>query len=252
MIAEPLDEELSKAIEAGKISPRDDFKARARILADDYGWDVTDARKIWCFRSRYHRCQLAGRPDQGCSVPERNQGFCRLRFPVGYARGSCCRRAHASIRFNIMDVTLHADAIHRGGGQIIPTARRVLYASALLAEPGLLEPVFLVEIQVSRAGHGWYLRCPYPTTWSRLQRGAASRYSSLHHQGLPARHGVLRFQRRSSLCTPVARPSPSPSSITGRFCLVDRPLMEPRRSARLCRRCVSARVSRLRFQVSTT
>ena len=53
------------------------------------------------------------------------------------------------VRFNIHDVTLHADAIHRGGGQIIPTARRCLYASVLTAEPRLLEPVYLVEIQVS-------------------------------------------------------------------------------------------------------
>lgn len=36
-----------------------------------------------------------------------------------------------------MDVSLHADAIHRGGGQIIPTARRVYYAAFLDAEPGL-------------------------------------------------------------------------------------------------------------------
>jgi elongation factor 2 len=59
-----------------------------------------------------------------------------------------------SIRFNIMDVTLHADAIHRGGGQIIPTARRVLYAATLLAEPTLLEPVYLVEIQVPEQAMG--------------------------------------------------------------------------------------------------
>ena len=52
-------------------------------------------------------------------------------------------------RFNIYDVTLHTDAIHRGGGQIIPTARRVLYACALTAEPRLMEPVYLVEIQVN-------------------------------------------------------------------------------------------------------
>merc|ERR1712054_466807 len=55
---------------------------------------------------------------------------------------------------NIMDVTLHADAIHRGGGQIIPTARRVLYAATLLADPGLMEPVFLVEIQVPEQAMG--------------------------------------------------------------------------------------------------
>ena len=52
------------------------------------------------------------------------------------------------IRFNIYDVALHTDAIHRGGGQIIPTARRVLYASQLTAEPRLMEPVYLCEIQV--------------------------------------------------------------------------------------------------------
>jgi len=51
------------------------------------------------------------------------------------------------IRFNIMDVALHADAIHRGGGQIIPTARRVFYAAQHTAEPRFQEPVFLCEIQ---------------------------------------------------------------------------------------------------------
>uniref|UniRef100_A0A672S296 Elongation factor EFG domain-containing protein n=1 Tax=Sinocyclocheilus grahami TaxID=75366 RepID=A0A672S296_SINGR len=51
------------------------------------------------------------------------------------------------IRFDIHDVTLHTDAIHRGGGQIIPTARRVLYSCQLTAEPRFLEPVYLVEIQ---------------------------------------------------------------------------------------------------------
>lgn len=49
MTAEPVDEEVSKAVEDGKVAPRDDFKLRARLLADEYGWDVTDARKIWCF-----------------------------------------------------------------------------------------------------------------------------------------------------------------------------------------------------------
>lgn len=55
-----------------------------------------------------------------------------------------------AIRFDIQDVTLHTDAIHRGGGQIIPTARRVLYACELTASPKVMEPVYLVEIQVSQ------------------------------------------------------------------------------------------------------
>lgn len=81
-----------------------------------------------------------------------------------------------AIRFDVHDVTLHADAIHRGGGQIIPTARRVLYACELTAEPRLMEPVYLVEVQVSVAGdlltQGFPLQkksfCTWITTCSRL------------------------------------------------------------------------------------
>ena len=76
-------------------------------------------------------------------------------------RGSLIRMFQfvlSGVRFNIHDVTLHADAIHRGGGQIIPTARRVLYACALTAQPRLLEPVYLVEIQCpENAVGGWLL-----------------------------------------------------------------------------------------------
>merc|ERR1719348_1437614 len=61
--------------------------------------------------------------------------------------GVLCDENMRAARFNLYDVALHADAIHRGGGQIIPTARRVLYACMLTAEPRLLEPVYQVEIQ---------------------------------------------------------------------------------------------------------
>jgi len=57
-------------------------------------------------------------------------------------------------RFNILDVVLHADAIHRGGGQIIPACRSAIYASAMTAEPALMEPVYLVEIQVPEQAMG--------------------------------------------------------------------------------------------------
>jgi len=48
-----------------------------------------------------------------------------------------CDENMRGCRFDIHDVTLHADAIHRGGGQVIPTARRVLYAAELTASPKL-------------------------------------------------------------------------------------------------------------------
>jgi len=154
MVAEPMDDELSKTIEDGKIGPRDDFKARARILADDFGWDVTDARKIWCFGPDTNGANLL--VDQTKAVQYLNEikDSVVSGFQWASREGPVAEEPMRSIRFNIMDVTLHADAIHRGGGQLIPTARRVLYAAALLAEPGLLEPVFLVEIQVPESAMG--------------------------------------------------------------------------------------------------
>ncbi|TYZ63019.1 hypothetical protein PybrP1_008477 [[Pythium] brassicae (nom. inval.)] len=48
-VAAPLGDELTQELDEGKdeVSPRHDFKLRARYLADNHGWDVTDARKIW-------------------------------------------------------------------------------------------------------------------------------------------------------------------------------------------------------------
>ena len=40
---------LAEDIDKGDIGPRDDPKTRGRLLADKYEYDVTEARKIWCF-----------------------------------------------------------------------------------------------------------------------------------------------------------------------------------------------------------
>ncbi|CAG9835884.1 unnamed protein product [Diabrotica balteata] len=59
-----------------------------------------------------------------------------------------------AVRFNIYDVTLHADAIHRGGGQIIPTTRRCLYACLMTASPRLMEPIYKCEIMCPEVAVG--------------------------------------------------------------------------------------------------
>jgi elongation factor 2 len=154
VIAEPLDEEVSKKIEAGTIAPRDDFKARARVLADEHGWDVTDARKIWCFGPDTTGANLLVDQTKAVQFLNEIKDSVVSGFQWATKEGPVAEEPMRSIRFNIMDVTLHADAIHRGGGQLIPTARRVLYAATLLAEPALQEPVFLVEITVPEQAMG--------------------------------------------------------------------------------------------------
>jgi len=154
MTAGPLGEELAKEIEAGKITPRDDFKARARILADEHGWDVTDARKIWTFGPDTTGANLLVDQTKAVQYLSEIKDSVVSGFQWATKEGPVAEEPVRAVRWNIMDVTLHADAIHRGGGQIIPTSRRVMYAALLLADPGLLEPVYLVEIQVPEQAMG--------------------------------------------------------------------------------------------------
>merc|ERR1712139_383681 len=80
-------------------------------------------------------------------------------FQWATKEGVMCDESMRGIRFNIHDVTLHADAIHRGGGQIMPTGRRVLYACELTSTPALQEPIFLVEIQTPDDSVGAIYQC---------------------------------------------------------------------------------------------
>jgi elongation factor 2 len=48
-VAEPLSDELCKAIDDKEITSRDEPKELSKRLADTFGWDINDAKKIWCF-----------------------------------------------------------------------------------------------------------------------------------------------------------------------------------------------------------
>jgi len=148
MKAVPMPDGLAEDIENGDVNPRDDFKTRGRYLADKYDYDVTEARKIWCFGPDTLGPNLMIDCSKGVQYLNEIKDSVVAGFQWATKEGVMCDENLRSVRFNIYDVTLHADAIHRGGGQIIPTARRVLYASMLTAEPRIMEPVYLVEIQV--------------------------------------------------------------------------------------------------------
>merc|ERR1712093_951164 len=121
--------------------------ARARILADEYGWDVTDARKIWCFGPDGSGPNFLVDTTKGVQFLSEIKDSCVAAFQWATKEGPCAEEIMRCSRYNILDVTLHTDAIHRGGGQLIPTCRRVVYAASLLAEPGLQEPVYQIEEQ---------------------------------------------------------------------------------------------------------
>ncbi|KAF9430891.1 Elongation factor 2 [Podila epigama] len=154
MKATPLGEELSLAIENGKVGPRDEFKARARILSDDFGWDNQEARKIWAFGPDANGANLMVDLTKGVAYLNEIKDSCVAAFQWATREGVFAEEQMRGCRFNILDVVLHADAIHRGGGQIIPACRSAIYAAAYVAQPGLMEPVYLVEITCPETAMG--------------------------------------------------------------------------------------------------
>merc|ERR1719427_2262356 len=147
MRAAPMPEGLPEDIDEGEVTPRQDIKTRARYLSEKYEYDVNEARKIWCFGPNVNGPNLLVDCTKAVQYLNEIKDSCVAGFQWASKEGVLCEENMRGIRFNIHDVALHADAIHRGGGQIIPTARRVLYACQLTASPKLLEPVYKVDIQ---------------------------------------------------------------------------------------------------------
>lgn len=118
----PIDEEVTKAIEAGDITARDDYKARARVLADDHGWDVTDARKIWCFGPETTGPNLLVDVTKGVQYLNEIKDSCVAAFQWATKEGVCAEENMRGVRVNILDVTVS----HRCHYQYNPLIREIL------------------------------------------------------------------------------------------------------------------------------
>ena len=148
-VAQPMSEEICALFDEGVVAPGMDPKERSKILRENpaFGWEeAATPQKIWCF----------GDDQIGPNVyVERTVGVAYLTeikdsvvggFKWACNEGPMCEERIRGLKVWLNDVTLHADAIHRGMGQISPTSRRVVYAGIYLAAPTLLEPIFLVNI----------------------------------------------------------------------------------------------------------
>merc|ERR1711892_1579641 len=122
------------------------FSGLASKNAWVYKFANNDARKIWAFGPDQDGANMVIDVTKGVQFLNEIKDSVKPGFDWASKEGVLCDENMRGIRFDLHDVTLHADAIHRGGGQLIPTARRVLYACCMTAQPRLLEPVYLVEV----------------------------------------------------------------------------------------------------------
>uniref|UniRef100_A0A6A7FW29 Elongation factor 2 n=1 Tax=Hirondellea gigas TaxID=1518452 RepID=A0A6A7FW29_9CRUS len=149
MYAEPLDSDLCREIEDGDITENDDIKTRARNLADNYGWGIQEARKIWSFGCAPDaKANFLVDATKGVQYLNEIKDSMIGAFMQATSGGVFCDEVMRGICFKLDDVVLHADAIHRGAGQIMPCARKAFFACQIKSKPTLMEPVYVVDIIV--------------------------------------------------------------------------------------------------------
>eukprot|EP00937_MAST-01D_sp_MAST-1D-sp2_P007366 g7366.t1 len=150
MQAEPLDAGLAEDIEAGAVSTAWDKRAVGEFFRSRYDWDLLASRNVWSFGPDAAGPNvliddtLPGDVDKGLLRSCREhivQGF-----QWGCREGPLCDEPVRGAKFRLVGAEVAAEAMQRGGGQVIPTARRVAYSAFLLSAPRLMEPIYRVEI----------------------------------------------------------------------------------------------------------
>ncbi|CAF9933147.1 MAG: hypothetical protein GOMPHAMPRED_007159 [Gomphillus americanus] len=150
MVAEPLEDGIAEDIESGKVSILDPARKIAQFFEQNYDWDKLAARSIWAFGPEERGPNILQDDTLPSQVNKKLlttvRHTIRQGFSWGTREGPLCEEPIRNTKFKLTDISLAADAISRGGGQIIPAARRAIYSSFLTASPRLMEPLYTVSM----------------------------------------------------------------------------------------------------------
>ncbi|KAH8899225.1 P-loop containing nucleoside triphosphate hydrolase protein [Thozetella sp. PMI_491] len=150
MVAEPLDDGIARDIETGAVKIRDPVRKTAKFFEEKYGWDLLAARNIWAFGPDEMGPNVLQDDTLPSEVDKKRLNTVKESIRQGFSwatrEGPLCEEPIRNTKFRLIDVSLAEEAIFRGGGQVIPTARRACYSSFLMASPRLMEPMYSVSM----------------------------------------------------------------------------------------------------------
>ncbi|KAF4606241.1 hypothetical protein EYR38_000290 [Pleurotus pulmonarius] len=150
MIAEPLERGIAEDLERGRVTMRMTPKERGTFFQEKYQWDLLASRSIWAFGPDESGPNILlddTLPSQARTSLLPLSILSLTCFQWGAREGPLCDEPMRNVKFRLLDASLAQEPIYRGGGQIVPTARRVCYSSFLMATPRLMEPIYYVEVQ---------------------------------------------------------------------------------------------------------
>lgn len=152
MTCEPLDKEIIDEIEKGNLISKDS-KERGAMFRD-FGINEDWPKKILFYGPEDKGPNIIVDTTKGIQYLNEIKEYMRDGFREVTVRGPLIGENLRGVRFNLTDVTLHADAIHRTGNQITAPVTSVCRGLILNSKPILYEPMFYVEINVSTAHIG--------------------------------------------------------------------------------------------------
>jgi len=161
--AYPLSSELQAEIEAGTITPQPkDQKEQAKYVFDKFGtteaftFDSDDIlpKKLWGFGPDGKGPNWIMDATRAVQYLSEIKDSVVNGFTIVTKGGPFCEESCRGVMVRVLDVTMHADSIHRGMGQILPAARSLICAAMYTASPTLMEPLYLAEITVPVADVG--------------------------------------------------------------------------------------------------
>lgn len=150
MIAEPLEKNLAEDIESEVVSINWTKKQVGEFFQTKYDWDLLASRSIWSFGPDINGPNILVDDTLPSEVDKTLLSSVKdsivQGFQWGTREGPLCDEPIRNVKFKILDASIASEIVHRGGGQIIPTARRVSYSAFLLATPRLMEPYYFCEV----------------------------------------------------------------------------------------------------------
>lgn len=150
LIAGPLDSDIAEDIETGAVNIKDPVRVVGKFFEEKHDFDLLASRNIWAFGPTDKSPNILQNDTLPSQIDAKTARAVKdsmtSGFKWGVREGPLCEEPIRNTLFKITDLELDQSPINRGAGQIIPTARRAVYSSFLMAEPRLMEPVYSANV----------------------------------------------------------------------------------------------------------
>ena len=152
IVAEPLDENIAKAIKDGTL-PEGRVKKNDKVLyekLDAIGVPVKEGKKIRDICNG----NLLIDGTRGIVHIGEVQELVNEGFEQVMKQGPLAKEPGINMKITLMDTKLHEDAIHRGPAQVLPAVRMAIKEAMNKAEPVIFEPMQIVQIDAPHENMG--------------------------------------------------------------------------------------------------